>query len=250
MYELDKEKCGAFLAGLRKEKGLTQKELAERLFVSDKAVSKWERGQSMPDVALLPPLAEALGVTVTELLQGERMESSQLAVEQVEELVSGAIGLKEDTHQGRTKRFWRRLWIACAAAVGMEVMFAAQSLSGVELLDGLALVEILTLIFGFYFCWCAKERIPAFYDQNKINFYSDGPFRMNLPGVHFNNSNWPHILRAGRLWMLGAAVLYPLVYLAARNLFAGAARNILLPLQLIACLGFFVPTIIAGKRYE
>ena len=46
MYELDKEAFGRFLAGLRKEKGLTQRQLAERLFVSDKAVSKWERGVS------------------------------------------------------------------------------------------------------------------------------------------------------------------------------------------------------------
>ena len=47
MYELDKEKFGTFLVQLRKEKGLTQKELAEKLYVSDKAVSKWERGLSL-----------------------------------------------------------------------------------------------------------------------------------------------------------------------------------------------------------
>ncbi len=68
MYELDKAAFGQFLAALRKEQGLTQKQLAAKLFVSDKAVSKWERGLSIPDTALLIPLAEALGVTVTELL--------------------------------------------------------------------------------------------------------------------------------------------------------------------------------------
>lgn len=46
MYELDKDSFGKFLAGLRREKGLTQRQLAEKLFVSDKAVSKWERGVS------------------------------------------------------------------------------------------------------------------------------------------------------------------------------------------------------------
>lgn len=46
MYEIDKEAFGTFLAQLRKEKGMTQKDLAERIFVSDKAVSKWERGVS------------------------------------------------------------------------------------------------------------------------------------------------------------------------------------------------------------
>lgn len=56
MYTIDKERFGQFVAQLRREKGLTQKELAQKLYLSDKAVSKWERGLSIPDVALLPPL--------------------------------------------------------------------------------------------------------------------------------------------------------------------------------------------------
>ena len=61
MYELDKEAFGRFLAGLRKEKGLTQRQLAERLFVSDKAVSKWERGLSLPDTAPAHPAGRSAG---------------------------------------------------------------------------------------------------------------------------------------------------------------------------------------------
>lgn len=70
MYQIDKEKFGTFLVQLRKEKSMTQKELAEQLYVSDKAVSKWERGLSLPDISLLQPMAEMLGVSVTELLSG------------------------------------------------------------------------------------------------------------------------------------------------------------------------------------
>ena len=73
-FELDKEKFGEFIAKLRKEMGMTQKELAERLFVSDKAVSKWERGQSLPDITTLNPLADALGVTAAELLNCGKIE--------------------------------------------------------------------------------------------------------------------------------------------------------------------------------
>ena len=51
MFRIDNQKFGAFVAELRREKGMTQKELAERLFVSDKAVSKWERGLSLPDIS-------------------------------------------------------------------------------------------------------------------------------------------------------------------------------------------------------
>ena len=70
MYEIDKEAFGKFLAQQRKAKGYTQKALAEKLFVSDKAVSKWERSLSMPDISLLIPLSEILEVSVTELLEG------------------------------------------------------------------------------------------------------------------------------------------------------------------------------------
>ncbi len=59
---------GGKISGLRKERGLTQKDLAELLHVTNKAVSKWERGKNFPDLALIQPLAEALDTTVSELL--------------------------------------------------------------------------------------------------------------------------------------------------------------------------------------
>lgn len=65
-------KIGKFIASLRKEKGMTQKELGEKLFITDKAVSKWERGQSLPDISLLTKLAEVLEVDPTEILQGAK----------------------------------------------------------------------------------------------------------------------------------------------------------------------------------
>ena len=67
IHELDKGSFGRFLAQLRRERGLTQRDLAEMLFISDKAVSKWERGLSLPDVSLLLPLAEKLGVKTASL---------------------------------------------------------------------------------------------------------------------------------------------------------------------------------------
>ena len=69
---MDAIKTGTLIAQARREKGMTQKELSELLHVTDRAVSKWERGLSFPDVSLLEPLAGALGLTLTELLDGER----------------------------------------------------------------------------------------------------------------------------------------------------------------------------------
>ena len=72
---LDYEKTGQLIQQRRRELNITQKELAERLDVTDRAVSKWETGKSFPDVAMLKPLAEALGVSVGELLDGQLRES-------------------------------------------------------------------------------------------------------------------------------------------------------------------------------
>ncbi len=60
MYQISNEKFGLFVTELRKKKNLTQKDLAEKLYVSDKTVSKWERGLSMPNVVLLIPIADHL----------------------------------------------------------------------------------------------------------------------------------------------------------------------------------------------
>lgn len=69
---MDRTKTGALIAAARKEQNMTQKELAEALHVSDRAVSKWERGAGFPDISLLEPLADALGLGVLDLLRGER----------------------------------------------------------------------------------------------------------------------------------------------------------------------------------
>lgn len=81
------EKMGKFISDLRKSKGMTQKVLAEQLKVTDKAVSKWERGISCPDISLLIPLGKILGVSTSELLNGEResIEEGQTLLNKTEE---------------------------------------------------------------------------------------------------------------------------------------------------------------------
>ena len=71
---MDSQKTGQLIAQRRKELGWTQKDLGEQLHVSDRTVSKWERAAGFPDISLLEPLADALGLSVLELLNGERMK--------------------------------------------------------------------------------------------------------------------------------------------------------------------------------
>ncbi|MBQ7295591.1 MAG: helix-turn-helix transcriptional regulator [Clostridia bacterium] len=71
---MNNKTTGAFICQRRKELSLNQKQLADKLGVTDKAVSKWETGRSAPDISLLVPLSEVLGVSVVEILQGEKVE--------------------------------------------------------------------------------------------------------------------------------------------------------------------------------
>ncbi|GEM_PF-97327 len=75
---MDARKTGSFIAELRKQKGYTQKELAEKLTVTDKAVSRWETGKGLPDTSLLKALSDLLGVSVGELLSGDLIEEEHI----------------------------------------------------------------------------------------------------------------------------------------------------------------------------
>ncbi len=78
---MDKYVTGAVIHRLRESKKLTQEELAERIHVSSKAVSKWETGHGFPDISLLEPLADALGISVIELLSGEDVRNRNRAAD-------------------------------------------------------------------------------------------------------------------------------------------------------------------------
>ncbi len=79
---MDQIKIGKFIAQMRKEQGLTQSQLAEKLNISNRTVSKWETGSGMPDVSLLSPLCEALNITADELFAGERAVPKENTVTQ------------------------------------------------------------------------------------------------------------------------------------------------------------------------
>lgn len=256
-FELDKAQFGAFLTERRKAKGYTQKDLAQRLYVSDKAVSKWERGLSLPDISLLVPLAECLGVTVTELLEGRTLDEEALSAGQVEDLLKKTLTFSEqgpEQDMGMGTRFFTLL-LAAVAVLAETLLYVSLGAYGADLVAlftyGPLFFSVMALGFGAYFWLIAPVRIPHYYDENRINAYSHGPFRMNLPGVAINNSNWPHILRAGRWWSILGAVLPPLLDIAGTVWFPAVWRPAGLWVLLALFLGgLFVPIYAAAKRYE
>ncbi len=119
---MDNIQFGAFVAQLRRELGLTQKELADRLNVTDKAVSKWETGKGFPDVKLLEPLAQALGVSLLELMQGRREESDTVSVERAGAVLSQALDRSERNTALRYLALFRWLLLGVSAVCLIELL--------------------------------------------------------------------------------------------------------------------------------
>ena len=113
------------------------------------------------------------------------------------------------------------------------------------------LVTGVMLLFGAWFCFFAKDILPTHYDANKINYVSQGIFRIHLVGLSFNNGNWIYICTTLKIWTLATVVLYPLVGIIIINCFNIALWNILNKIFLIMILGSMVVSIyIIGKKYE
>ena len=255
MFEIDKAKFGAFVAQLRKEKGLMQKELAEKLYVSDKAVSKWERGLSIPDVTLLVPLAEILGITVTELLECRRLPKDEpMDSQQTEEIVKKVIGLSEEEQRKyRPDRLKRGLQLLLCAAVGALQIWILSMVgySLEEISASIGTMMLLMVFFGLYFCIFTKEKLPRYYDENRISSFSDGFLRMNIPGVYFNNRNWPYIVRAGQLWAMIGLVASPAIFFLLTRFLPAVWDAAAVYIILIMTLGgLFIPMVTVARKYE
>lgn len=110
---MNRQQFGNFIAGNRKAAGLTQKELAARVHVTDKAVSKWERALSYPDVTLLEPLAEALGLGVEELMACRRREENIERIKE-EEPVQNLLELSRESLRSERRRRARQTLLVLA----------------------------------------------------------------------------------------------------------------------------------------
>src|SRR5690554_2729963 len=102
--KINMETVGAFIRQERKKQSLTQKDLGEAVGVSDKAVSKWERGLSFPDITLLSALADVLDVSIVELIQGERFQEDKVDVNSIKEVVNMTVSYSDKSYQEKSRK--------------------------------------------------------------------------------------------------------------------------------------------------
>ena len=146
---MDQIKIGKFIASQRKLKGFTQAALAEKLGITDRAVSKWECGKGMPDVSIMLELCETFGITVNELLCGERIsvENSNQKNEQL--LLDLATEIER-----KNKTIWTSMW--AIMTVSMIAFLASMAAAAFLIPEG---VWQLVAILGS----CVLFLIPCFY---------------------------------------------------------------------------------------
>ena len=114
---MNQTEIGKFIAKCRKEKKLTQAQLAEKLNITDRAVSKWETGKSMPDSSIMLELCEILGITVNELLSGEEIDMESFEIKADENLIA----LKRKDENNMTKNVIISILFSVTLLIGIMV---------------------------------------------------------------------------------------------------------------------------------
>lgn len=118
---MDQLKIGKFIADSRKSKGMTQQEMAEKLGVSNKSVSRWENGRNLPDASLFEPICELLGISLTELFCGERIETAEM-VSRVEQNIVSTIDYTEKKVRSLSRKAAAGAALAVIAVIAMLVI--------------------------------------------------------------------------------------------------------------------------------
>ena len=146
---MDQIKIGRFIAACRKRANLTQLQLADKLGITDKAISKWERGITMPDTSIMLELCDILGISVNELLSGEKinMEISSQKNEQL--LLDMAKELEK-----KNKTIWSSMW--AIMIVSMTALIAGIFIAAFLIPEGVW--QLVTIL-----CVCVLFLIPCFY---------------------------------------------------------------------------------------
>ena len=169
---MDQKLTGQFIAKMRKEKGLTQRELADILLISDKTVSKWETGGGLPEVSLMLPLCETLGITVNELLSGKRLSSFEYQNKAEENLMN----LIQERKESKRKLFLEVIVMTITLLGALTIIMLASyfemaigwriALIGIAVLimvGGIGVMCVLEFTAGGFICpKCKAKFVPSF----------------------------------------------------------------------------------------
>ena len=161
---MDQIKIGKFIASCRKEQGMTQAVLAEKLGISDRAVSKWETGKSMPDSGIMLELCDLLKINVNELLSGEKIMAEFYDKRAEENLLAMKRQIEEKNRQMLRMEYW---FIIPAVLAGLVMVFVASFVAMPAWLRTVLIAFALAMIFAAAFIAVGIEQKAGYYECQK-----------------------------------------------------------------------------------
>lgn len=189
---MDQIKIGKFISKCRKEKKMTQAQLAEKLNITDRAVSKWETGRGMPDSSIMLELCNELGITVNELLCGERLKMDDYNLKFEENLLA----VQKEKEESDRRMLKLEMVIGIISSIAFLVLVFTALFAGLYPIARVALISIGALIFITGVANAIKiEQIAGYYECRECNHKSIPSYNSVLFSIHHGRTRYmkcPH----------------------------------------------------------
>lgn len=184
---MDQVKIGRFIAECRREKNFTQMQLAEKLNITDRAVSKWETGRAMPDSSIMIELCSVLGINVNELLSGERIEMENYNKVAEENLLT----LKKQKEESDKRLLNIEVIMGIISIIMYLIVIMVVSFSNMQDSTRVLIIMILT-VFVFIECLLALriEQQAGYYECRKCHHKYVPTYSNVLWAMHINRTRY------------------------------------------------------------
>lgn len=192
---MDQNRIGKFIASCRKEQGMTQAVLAERLGISDRAVSKWETGKSLPDSGIMLELCGLLKINVNELLSGEKIMAESYDKRAEENLLA----MKREVEEKNRQMLRTEYWISFPTVIaGLVMAFVASYIEMPVWLRIVLIVFVFVMIFTVAFIAVGIEQMAGYYEcQHCHHRYVPTYWQTNL-AMHMGRTRYMKCPECGK----------------------------------------------------
>ena len=192
---MDQIKIGKFISKCRKEKKMTQAQLAEKLNITDRAVSKWETGRGMPDSSIMLELCNELGITVNELLCGERLKMDDYNLKFEENLLA----VQKEKEESDRRMLKLEMVIGIISSIAFLVLVFTALFAGLYPIARVALISIGALIFITGVANAIKiEQIAGYYECRECNHKYVPSYNSVLLSIHHGRTRYMKCPQCGK----------------------------------------------------
>ena len=192
---MDQIKIGKYISKCRKEKKMTQAQLAEKLNITDRAVSKWETGRGMPDSSIMLELCNELGITVNELLCGERLKMDDYNLKFEENLLA----VQKEKEESDRRMLKLEMVIGVISSIAFLVLVFTALFAGLYPIARVALISIGALIFITGVANAIKiEQIAGYYECRECNHKYIPSYNSVLFSIHHGRTRYMKCPQCGK----------------------------------------------------